>query len=181
MYNITQIEKDLSVDYYFNNYVNIAKFLKLCEECPVYNNNWSCPSFDFNPEDIWKSYKFIKIIAFKFDFSKEILNKKHTEEEIDDILNEFRQEKEGLTNIIYDLEKKHENSLALFFGNCEICDVCTRVKNQPCVHPEKMRYSIESLGGNVDDTIEDIFKYKILWPKDGKLPEYLFLVGGLLY
>ena len=44
-----------------------------------------------------------------------------------------------------------------------------------------MRYSIESLGGDVDKTVEDIFGFKIQYAKDGKLPEYLIFVGGLLY
>ena len=32
-----------------------------------------------------------------------------------------------------------------------------------------------------DKTIEDLFGYKILYAHDGKLPEYLIFVGGLLY
>ena len=44
-----------------------------------------------------------------------------------------------------------------------------------------MRYAIEGLGADVDKTIEDLFGYKILYAHDGKLPEYLIFVGGLLY
>ena len=44
-----------------------------------------------------------------------------------------------------------------------------------------MRYSIESLGGEVDRAIEEIFGYEILYAHDGKLPKYLIFVGGLLY
>ena len=51
----------------------------------------------------------------------------------------------------------------------------------PCKMPVKMRYAIEGLGADVDRTIEDLFGYKILYAKDGKLPEYLIFVGGLLY
>jgi hypothetical protein len=47
--------------------------------------------------------------------------------------------------------------------------------------PVKMRYSLESLGAYVDRTVEDIFGYKILYAHDGRLPEYLIFVGGLLY
>ena len=60
--------------------------------------------------------------------------------------------------------------------------ICIAVfTEQPCKMPFKMRYSIESLGGKVDQTIEDLFGYKIKYAKDGKLPEYLIFVGGLLY
>lgn len=44
-----------------------------------------------------------------------------------------------------------------------------------------MRYSLESLGAYTDKTVEDYFGYEIKYAKDGKLPEYLIFVGGLLY
>jgi hypothetical protein len=58
---------------------------------------------------------------------------------------------------------------------------CTREFGAPCKMPFKMRYSIESLGGEVDRAVEDLFGYKILYAHDGKLPEYLIFAGGLLY
>ena len=58
---------------------------------------------------------------------------------------------------------------------------CTRDFNLACKMPFKMRYSIEALGGDVDKTIEDLFECKILYAQNGKLPEYLLFVGGLLY
>ena len=44
-----------------------------------------------------------------------------------------------------------------------------------------MRYSIESLGGNVDQIIEDVFGFKILYAQNNHLPEYMIFVGGILY
>lgn len=153
----------------------------MCKECPVYKNNWSCPPFNFNPEDIWKSYNSLKIVAFKFDFSKEILSKKFSEDEITLIFKGLKEEKNKLINVLYELEKDKDNSMALFLGHCELCDKCTKEINKPRIYPEKMRHSIESLGGDVDYLIEDLFGYKILWPKEGKIPKYLIFVGGLLY
>ncbi|WP_238525163.1 DUF2284 domain-containing protein [Methanobrevibacter smithii] len=40
----------------------------MCKECDQYDNNWGCPPFDFDPDEIWNSYNKLKIIAFKFDF-----------------------------------------------------------------------------------------------------------------
>ena len=84
-----------------------------------------------------------------------------------------------LMNEIYMLED--ENSLGLFFGKCNLCMRCTREFGMPCKMPFKMRYSLESLGAYVDKTVEDLFGYQIQYAKDGKLPEYLIFVGGLLY
>ena len=47
--------------------------------------------------------------------------------------------------------------------------------------PFKMRYSLESLGTYVDKAVEDLLDCKILYAHEGKLPEYLIFVGGLLY
>ena len=44
-----------------------------------------------------------------------------------------------------------------------------------------MRYSIESLGGNVGLTISKLLKLELEWIEEGKLPNYFILVSGLLY
>ena len=76
---------------------------------------------------------------------------------------------------------ENEDSLGLYLGKCNMCMRCTREFGAPCKMPFKMRYSLESLGGEVDRAVEDIFGYEILYAHDGKLPEYLIFVGGLLY
>jgi predicted metal-binding protein len=82
-------------------------------------------------------------------------------------------------NEIYMLES--EDALGLFLGKCNLCMRCTREFNMPCKMPFKMRYSLESLGAYVDRTVEDLLGYPIRYAHDGKLPEYLIFVGGLLY
>ena len=82
-------------------------------------------------------------------------------------------------NEIYMLES--EDALGLFLGKCNLCMRCTREFNMPCKMPFKMRYSLESLGAYVDKTVEDLFGYEVKYAHDGKLPEYLIFVGGLLY
>ena len=84
-----------------------------------------------------------------------------------------------LMNDIYALE--NDDSVALFLGRCSLCMKCTREFGMPCKMPFKLRYSIESLGGDVDRTINDLFGFEILYASDNKLPEYLIFVGGLLY
>ena len=58
---------------------------------------------------------------------------------------------------------------------------CTRVNEEPCRHPEKMRYSIEALGGDVSKTAADLLDLELKWGKNGELPEYFVLVGGMIY
>ena len=135
--------------------------------------------FDFDPNEIWNSFNKLKIIAFKFDFSQEELNQTYAPNELDFIIKRLERMKVKLMNEIYALE--NEDSLGLFMGNCNLCMRCTKTIGMPCKMPFKLRYSIESLGGDVDKTVEDTFGYKIIYAKDGKLPEYMIFVGGLLY
>lgn len=42
-----------------------------------------------------------------------------------------------------------------------------------------MRYSIESIGGNVGLTVSKLMGIELEWVQEGKLPSYFVLVGGL--
>ncbi|MFR8879696.1 MAG: DUF2284 domain-containing protein [Methanobrevibacter smithii] len=179
MVSISKLTADVDVSEYYDKYVDIEKFLEICKECDQYGNNWGCPPFDFDPNEIWNSFNKLKIIAFKFDFSKEELNQTYAPNELDFIIKRLERMKVKLMNEIYALE--NEDSLGLFMGNCNLCMRCTKTIGMPCKMPFKLRYSIESLGGDVDKTVEDTFGYKIIYAKDGKLPEYMIFVGGLLY
>ena len=56
MYTIEKHEAEISIKDYMEQYVNVAEFLECCKACPNYDKVWSCPSYDFNPEDYWKKY-----------------------------------------------------------------------------------------------------------------------------
>ena len=180
MADIEKLTADVNVQEYFENYVDFDKFSKIClKEQEMLGYNWSYPPFDFDPDELWNSYNKLKIIAFKINFSSEELEREFSEWELENVLKRFERIKIKLMNEIYVLED--ENSLGLFLGKCNLCMRCTREFELPCKMPVKMRYSIEALGGDVDKTIEDLFGFKIQYAHDGKLPEYLIFVGGLLY
>lgn len=179
LFEIEQLTADLDLDEYYDKYVDVEKYLELCKDCPDYGSNWSCPPFDFDPNDIWKSYNKFKVIAFKFNFTQEALNETFTKPQMDMFIDRLRRTQVKLMNVIYAMED--ESSLGLYFGPCNLCRMCTRPMGMPCKMPFKLRYSIESLGGNVDEMMEEVFGIKVLWPSDEKLPEYLLFVGGLLY
>ena len=180
MSEIKKLTVDVDVDEYYKNYVDFERISKLCiEEQEMLEYNWSYPPFDFDTDEIWHSYNKLKIIAFKIDFSDEELNHTFSDEELQYVLKRFERMKIKLMNEIYILE--NEDSLGLFLGKCNLCMKCTREFNLACKMPFKMRYSIEALGGDVDKTVEDLFECKILYAQNGKLPEYLMFVGGLLY
>ncbi|MBQ2832080.1 DUF2284 domain-containing protein [Methanobrevibacter sp.] len=180
MSEIKKLTVDVDVEDFYKNYVDFERISKLCiEEQELLGYNWNYPPFEFDVDDVWNSYNKLKIIAFKIDFSEEELAHTFEDNELEFVLKRFERMKVKLMNDIYALE--NENALGLFLGKCNLCMRCTREFNMPCKMPFKMRYPIEALGGDVDKAIEDLFGYKIKYAKDGKLPEYLIFVGGLLY
>ncbi len=179
MKGISKLTADVNVAEFVEAYVDVEKFQGLCKDCEDYEKNWSCPPFDFEVMDVWNTFEKFKIIAFKMDFDEEELSREYSDKELDFILKRLERMKIKLMNDIYALED--ENSYALFLGKCNLCMKCTREFGMPCKMPFKMRYSIESLGGNVDQCIEDIFGFEIQYAQNNRLPEYLIFTGGLLY
>ena len=179
MKGITKLTADVSVEEFVENYVDVEKFQDLCKDCEDYGKKWNCPPFDFDVMDVWNSYDKLKIIAFKLEFDDEELSTVYSDKELDFVLKRLERMKVKLMNEIYALED--ENSLGLFLGRCNLCMKCTREFAMPCKMPFKMRYSIESLGGNVDQCIEDIFGLKVLYAQNNQLPEYMVFVGGVFY
>ena len=70
MYDIQKYQRDISVKEYLREYVNVAEFIEYCKECPNYNAVWSCPPYDFEPEDFWNQFSELHIIARKIIFEE---------------------------------------------------------------------------------------------------------------
>ena len=181
MSEIKKLTCDVDVGEFVENYVDFEEVSKLCiEEEEALGYNWNYPPFEFDVyDDVWNTYNKLKIIAFKIDFSAEELEHEFSDKELEFVLKRFERMKVKLMNEIYMLES--EDALGLFLGKCNLCMRCTREFNMPCKMPFKMRYSLESLGTYTDKMIEDYFGFEIKYAQNGKLPEYLIFVGGLLY
>lgn len=178
-YTKEKFTTDIPVKEYIRDYVNIPEFAAKCRECPNYASSWSCPPFDFNPLDYWKQYSDFHIEAVCIYFSKEDYEKSYPEEELTKIISQIMQkEKSTLTAELYSMESA--DAISLSAGSCNECTYCTRADDKPCIHPEKLRYSIESLGGNVGLTCSKLFHKTLDWCEAGKLPEKLMLICGLL-
>lgn len=165
-------EKTVDIKEYVANCVDVDTFIKLCQECTNYGVRWSCPPYDFSPVDLWNSYSKFRVIGYKFFTDSEL--------SIEENIQKFMKLKDDMYIEMMELEKEIPGSMMLAAGNCSICKECSKGCGEPCRFPEKMRYSIESLGGNVGKTAKDYLDLKIKWIKDGQMPDYLLRVGGLL-
>lgn len=182
MYKTETYTAVVPVEDYIEGYVDVDTFLECCRVCPNYDKVWSCPSYDFDVLSYWRKYKTLELTAVKIIFDEEHAGKAFTKEEQDKILAQsLRVEKEKLSEMLWEKEKEFPGSISLSAGSCNLCHGnCTRPDENACRFPEKMRYSIESIGGNVGLTLSKLMGIELEWMEEGKLPHYFVLVCGLL-
>ena len=129
-----------------------------------------------------KYYSNIKIIAVKLDFIDEFRSRSYNHEELNYIIkNTLYIERSNLKKELITLEKEL-NGQYLYAGRCDLCPNCAKIEEKPCRHPALKRYSVESIGSNIQKLTPDIFGFSLKWiEKDMKIPEYLVNVCAILY
>ena len=189
IYTTERYEAIVSVDYYLEKHVDVDAFLQACKACSNYEKVWSCPTYDFDVMEYWKKFGTLELVAIKIIFDETVAGKQLTQEEQEDLTkNSIWEVKKQLAEELYEREKAVPGSISLSAGSCTLCkssddhseDWCTRIKGKPCRFPDKMRYSIESLGGNVGTTLSELMEIELEWIQEGRLPSYFVLVSGLL-
>ena len=172
-YSVEALEREVPVSTYLSECVDVERFLECCKSCSYYAGRWSCPPFSFRPLQFWRQYDRLHLFA-------RVLHPLSHETSAG-LLEGLREEKSRLLRELLDMEKKKSGSQALDAGSCDLCgNDCMRPKGEQCRNPQAMRYSIESLGGDVEKTMELYFHRSIVWIGKETFPEYLTLVGGLL-
>ena len=178
---VITLAAEVSIDEYVKNCVDVERFLACCSECRGYGKTWACPPYDFDPMELWMSYDSLLLYAKKVILPEEETAKERTHEELAAAYRELLEPvKRELLDELYEMERKHPGSMALSAGGCDVCESCTRPDGLPCRAPDNKRYSVESIGGNVLKSIEEIWGEEILWAQDGHLPRHFILLGGLL-
>ena len=181
MYHTTRYEDQISVSDFLKNYVDVPTFLGACKACPNYGRYWCCPPYSFDVIQYWQKYQTLKILACKITFSQESLARTYAKEQYQEILDAVMiPEKEKLSQELLLAEQAHPGSVSLAAGSCRLCPGGCTNPDAPCRYPDKMRYSIESLGGNVALAAKNLLGVELKWAKDGCLPPYLLLTAGLL-
>ncbi len=151
--------------------VDPPKFLELCKACENYGNRWCCPPRNEDSLAFWAQYDEFLLIARMLRPMPGMTE----QEAIAAIEKERAQFSDDLLN------RETKDSYALAAGPCTRCgDVCMRALGGLCNFPEKVRYSIASLGGDVGKMTERYLGKSLEWIQNGVLPEYFMLVGGVL-
>jgi predicted metal-binding protein len=172
----------IAVARFLQDYVDVPQFVEYCRACPKYGKIWSCAPYSFDVTDIWRKYETLELIGVKVRPSATLRDGTYTREQLREIYEALTfKEKRKLSSELLARETETPGSLFLSEGSCDICpEGCARTASQPCRHPDLMRYSVESLGANVQKAARDLLHIEIVWPQNGKLPDYFMLVAGLL-
>lgn len=136
--------------------------------CPNYKNCWSCPPFSLSSQvliiNLSKfNYFYIAFSELRLDILAQKLRENHSCWSEKQIYNSRYYSKtiyNKLNNFLDSVSTKFPNTYILSGSSCKICKNghyhgCT-CPNDRCRFPERMRYSMESVGINVFKTLENI-------------------------
>lgn len=157
-------------------YRDARRFGACCRACPNYGRSWACPPFDFDMDDYLSGYRTALIIATKITPVSRDLPLSEAERLL-------RPERQWHERLLLDLEARYGGRAFAYTGTCLYCPKgsCTRPEGLPCRHPERVRPSLEACGFDLCRTTESLMGIPLRWSTDGRLPEYLTLVGGFFH
>jgi predicted metal-binding protein len=145
-------------------------------KCPNYRHSWACPPEAPYLEEKVATFKKFFLIYVKFDLNEYVkqVKAKKPKKEREKIINSFYRkdllrdalEKEIL-NFLDNYQNNYRDRLVLWDGFCRICykenKKCTYDSGKPCRYPDRIRYSIEAVGINVDQTVKNV-GINLEWP-----------------
>lgn len=175
-YQIENYTADIPVEDYISGFRDEQYFHELCKQCTNYGNSWGCPPFDFDTEDFLRQYSHVHLMAAK-------ITPEDNDIPVEDTQRFILPERIRIERELLDMEKKYGGRSFAYIGKCLHCPDgrCTRTCGKPCLHPDKVRPSLEAFGFDITKTLSELFGIELLWGKDGKLPEYLVLVSGFFH
>lgn len=175
----------MPIDRLISEYFNPGKVRRNGSQAAYVGKRYSNPPFSFKEQDFLNKFKYLYPIGREFEIPREDRQKVIGTSNVNTYK---RQITEAINlqswNDLIRFEQEHPGTLALVPGPCQVCERthegCNRPKNQPCRHMDLMRFSLEGLGIDADTMAK--FEMGLLpkWPDDGKLPQKLTAVMGIL-
>lgn len=147
-------------------------FANMCREgCRNFNKKYSCPPLSLDFSAYTKGYEKLLVILLRINLGQLKEYKEYHRLRIGNAVIKPRIEK-----VMRLLE---DNSRFLGTGACRLCKPCKKALKQPCKYPDKMRFSLESLGVDCNQLAKDVFHFPLLWYKDKTAPEYTSVICAL--
>ena len=162
---------------FVRDYVDVDRFLECCKVCPNYGAKWSCPPFAFDVQAFWAGCERIGLYAWKVD-TADLAGRTDAAAQAE-AAHRRAELRRQMQAELYAQEAARPGTKALVCGSCDLCEGCARKQGRDCIQPQKMRHSIESLGGNVGKVTEKLFGLPLQWSKNGEITKYTVLVSAI--
>lgn len=118
-----------------------------CEHCVNYESNFSCPSHSFSTAHYLTRYPYVLVYVHTIPLAPGA-----------DPQLFFDELRELIDPALMEFERRFHGE-ALLPGCCRNCsDDCSRLGAQECRTPELLRYSLESLGIDIDQMLRFFFE-----------------------
>jgi predicted metal-binding protein len=140
------------------------RVLGYCKSCPNYNRNYSCPDHAFSTEHYLNRFEYALIVKHSLMLPQGLLQADF-----------FLSSRRRIDPLLMKLEN-HFQAEALLPGCCHNCHTdCSKLTFEDCCHPELRRYSLESLGIDINKMLQAFFAVPLQF-----LDDRITLVYGFL-
>lgn len=181
-YRIEHHTAHVGFDEYNGRYRDPDKFIAFCKRCDKYGHCWVCPPYDFDTDEYLSGYANVYLLGTKIIPEEAARLENDTPEKAQKAGREMlAQVRQLIDPQLLGTEHRYPGSKAFFAGTCFQCPggSCTRPQGKPCMHPGRIRPSLEAFGFDIGKTAGELLHIELQWSKDGTLPEYFTLVSGL--
>lgn len=181
-YRIEGTLRQLPLEDYMAGYFDPDRFFALCEHCPTYLTNWSCPPFTYDVRVALARYRYAHILVHRVTPDEQSWAACQPAEVGDYCFRLMGAVRDRIDPLLYQLERQYAGSRLFTAGRCRLCQpqACTRSAGEPCRHPDQMRSSLESWGFDLSGTTERLAGIPMVWGEEGHPPRYLTMVSALL-
>ncbi len=175
-YTAERFTAELPAKDYIARFRNADYFLLLCQQCRNYGRRYGCPPFEEDTLAVIGHYERTRIIGIKISPNSKNLPLNVSIDLMTPVIEKLNQE-------LLETERQLKGRAFGFVGNCPYCGgaPCQRIAGKPCLHPDKVRPSLEAYGFDISLTAKELLGIDIKWSKGGAMPEYLTLVCGIFY
>lgn len=175
-YSVEVSVRETDMEGYMARFRDCDKFMGFCRECPMFGRSWACPPFDFDAEALLGRYARVSFLAARFE---PLAAGVETEDFRDMILPDCG----AIERFLLEAERRSGGRAFINIGRCRLCGdtVCRRSRGEACLHPDKVRPSLEAYGFDVGRTLTVLFGIDLKWSSDGTVPGYMVLVTGLFH
>lgn len=171
---ILSIEKFISTISLDRIVTNKAKFGKLCEVgCINYKKKYSCPPFSPAFDKFSCEFSFLNVFCYRVWLNQYSDATPYNRVRASNAVIKSLLDKELYGYI-------EDGFSVVGSGSCRACKPCGAKDNVKCKKPKKRIYSLESLGVDVGQLVQECFGFDLEWYKKGKAQQYTCVVGGVL-